>query len=189
VRARGVIAVSLLFVGLTTQAEAKTAPKVPAPTSSIATYIAGAKSPQPLITGGWGSPDRDSNEWIAGGTGLTGTSTVIDATWTSPWRWADGRHADLFVRAEAEHTSYVPGLADTTWSYTLQERTLHGGWVSERVEEVQPYDPQFIEDSIFTDLDRTDARVRVQYRVLFHAEVQGTYRESFALDVVALGTP
>jgi hypothetical protein len=142
-----------------------------------------------LISGGWSSASRDQNEWFAGGTGLTGTVTHVDATWTSSWRWVDRHRPGLFVRAETEHTDYLPGIADTTWSYSVEERTRHSGWFGFGMREVQAYDPQFIEDFVAPELDTEDTKAFVQYRVRFHAVVQGTYRERFAMDVVSLGHP
>jgi hypothetical protein len=180
-------AAGLLLVCGTAQAEAGGSAAVPAPTSTYATYVAGVRSPQTLINGGWNSASTDRNEWSGGGTGLTGTTTYVDATWASSWRWVDRHRPGLFVRAEAEHTDYLPGVADTTWSYTVEERTRHSGWYGFGMRQVQAYDPQFIEDLIASELDTEDAKVLVQYRVTFHAVVQGTYRERFALDVVSLG--
>jgi hypothetical protein len=188
-RSRFVFAAGLLLVCGTARAQASTSGSVPAPTSTFATYVAGSRSPHTLVNGGWASAAKDQNEWFAGGTGLTGTTTVVDATWTSSWRWVDRHRAGLFVRAEAKHTSYLPGIADTSWSYSVEERTRHGGWFGFGMKEVQSYDPQFIEDFVGSELDTQDARAFVQYRVHFHAVVQGTYKERFALDVVSLGHP
>ena len=169
-------------------AQAHPTPPRPAPTSSFATYVAGAQSPHTLVTGGWSSStDPDLASFSAGGTGLTATRTVVDATWTSRWLSVNRHRPGLFVRAEAEHWSYLPGLADTVWSYSVEERTPHHTWFGLEIKEVQPYDPQFIEDSIWTELDKEPTTSLVQYRVRFHADVQGSYREKFALDVAALG--
>ena len=186
-RSRLALAVGLLVVCATARAQANPSGDVPTPTSTVVTYVAGNRAPQPLISGGWGSTTNGGNEWQAGGTGLTATTTVVNATWTSPWRWVDRHRPGLFVRAEAEHTSYLPGVAATTWSYTVEERARHGKWFGFEAKQVQAFDPQFVEDSIANEIDKQDARSRVQYRVHFHAVVQGTYKERFDLDVLALG--
>lgn len=186
-RTRGTLAGSLLVGSLLLEAPALAAAPVPAPTSSSVTYVDGHITPRTLISAGWQSPSNHQNSWSAGGTGLTGTSTVVDATWTSTWQWVDRDRPGLFVRAEAEHTSYLPGVAATTWSYSVAERVRGGRWWQMRHEEVQPYDPQFSEGSIYSELDTEDSTLQVQYRVHLHAVIQGTYRERLALDVVPLG--
>ena len=169
-------------VGLTVPTGAAVAaghPPRPGPTVRVVTEAAGRPLPSALINGGWDGDSRTFNQLRLGGTTATGTTTMIDAAWTSAWEWTLPRRPALFVDFDVQHESVLPGADPSTWGYTVEMRTAGGRWQPDPVTSTQrqAYDPQFGEEWDLPEIDTLDQRVHVQWRVHFQASVSATYRE------------
>lgn len=157
------------------------APTSAQPSVTTASYVQTEKLPVALLSGTWQSDSRVANQLTISGPSVTGVRSVADASWTSLWGWAKPGKVSLRVVVDVRHRAVLPGLAPSSWSYSVDMRVKGGGWITSATSIAQSYDPVITPEWIITDMATFRSRTLVQFRVTFHTNFSSTTDESISV--------
>ena len=163
---------------------ATAARSAPAPTLRISTSLAGRALPASGISGAWSVARRAATLDLHGYT-VTGSTTSVQAVWTSRWLSTRPRRPVLDVQVDDGHWVLAPGMDASSWQYRLEARTVGGRWrrVPGGVVTTEPAEPLARTGSGAATSVIALRRVEVQLRVTFRAQTRDTAQAGLSLAV------
>lgn len=158
------------------------------PTLAISTNLAGHVLPVSPMSGSWDVQEPGTAARLSlSGNGVTGTTTTIDAVWSSSWRDVTPDSPAITVTLSSSQGTTAPGLDPTSWSWTLQSRTVDGDWQPAGGDSGS--DPSFVppngEGRLAVDQTSVSETEQLQWRLVFHMSLNDTSSQDWQLTIKA----